>query len=124
MVRAYSTTAQFLGNAGRQSVEGGSSFWISLWKVVSNPGSYLVGPSLDEVDDLSIAVGSLFIIAPRLVDHSQSIVAVMHFGESYEKVTRGAFRLIEVAGVDHIDHRIGCGGEFLEFVIDLIPEQI
>jgi hypothetical protein len=26
--------------------------------------------------------------------------------------------------VDHTDHRIGCGGEFLEIVIDVSPEGI
>lgn len=34
------------------------------------------------------------------------------------------FGLIEFAGKDHVDHRIGCGGEFLEFVTDVIPEQV
>lgn len=29
-----------LGYAGRQSAGVGSSFWTSLWKVVSNAGSY------------------------------------------------------------------------------------
>ena len=37
----------------------------------------LIGVSADEVDDLSVVVGGLLVVAACLVDHAQSIVTVV-----------------------------------------------
>ena len=37
----------------------------------------LIGMSADEVDDLSVVVGGLLVVAACLVDHAQSIVTVV-----------------------------------------------
>lgn len=52
----------------------------------------LIGVGADEVDDLAVVIGSLLLVATGLVDHSQSIVAVVHFRVvAHDKVPRGAF---------------------------------
>ena len=49
----------------------------------------LIGVSADEVDDLAIAVGGLFVIAARLVDHPQPIVSIVYFGVAHEQIAGG-----------------------------------
>src|SRR5258708_6314787 len=73
--------------------------------------------SADEVDDLSVVVGGLFVVAAGLVDHSQSIVAVVDFGEAHEEIPCSLFGFVEFAVVDHIDDRDGCGGEFIGDIV-------
>lgn len=80
-------------------------------------GLVFIGPSLNEVDDLSVVVGGLFVVAAGLVDHSQSIVAVVDFGEAHEEVPCGLFGFVEFAVVDHIDDRVGRGGEFIGVIV-------
>lgn len=46
-------------------------------------GFVLIGPRLNEVDDLSVIVGGLFVVAADLVDYSQSIVAVVNLRVRY-----------------------------------------
>jgi hypothetical protein len=76
-------------------------------------GLVLVGMSADEVDDLSVVVGGLFVVAAGLVDHSQSIVAIVDFGEAHEEIPCSLFGFVEFAVVDHIDDRVGRSGEFI-----------
>jgi hypothetical protein len=65
----------------------------------------LIAVSADEVDGLSVVVGGLLVVAVCLVDHAQSNVTVVDFGEAYEEVPRRPFGFIEFAVVDHIDGR-------------------
>lgn len=41
----------------------------------------------------------------------------MHFGEALEEVPCRQFGFIEFAVVDHIDDRVGCGGEFIGVIV-------
>jgi hypothetical protein len=69
--------------------------------------------SADEVDDLAVVICCLLVVAACLVDHPQSIVAVVDFREAHEEIPCSLFRFVEFAVVDHIDDRIGSGGEFI-----------
>jgi hypothetical protein len=71
----------------------------------------------DEGDDLAVALGCAAVIAPRLVDHAEAVVAVMYLGEAFEQIVGGALGLVELPGLDEIDHRIGGGGQFVVFVV-------
>jgi hypothetical protein len=84
----------------------------------------LIGPRTDEVDDLAVVIRSQLVVAARLVDHPQSIVAVVDFGEAHEQVTRGVFGFIELASTNHRDDGVRGLGELLEVVIDVVREQI
>jgi hypothetical protein len=65
-----------------------------VWVVVVRVGA-------NEVDDLPIAIDRLAVIASGLVGHSETIPAVMHVREAFDKI------LIELALVDEIDGVIG-----------------
>jgi hypothetical protein len=39
------------------------------------------------------------------------------FGEAHEEVPCSLFRFVEFAVVDHVDDRIGCGGEFIGVIV-------
>jgi hypothetical protein len=39
------------------------------------------------------------------------------FGEAHEEITCGLFGFVEFAVVDHIDDRVGCGGEFIGVIV-------
>ncbi len=80
-------------------------------------GLVLVWMSADEVDDLAVVIGGLLVVAASLVDHAQSIVAVVDFGEAHEEIPCSQFGLIEFAIVDHIDDGVGCGGEFIGVIV-------
>ena len=56
-------------------------------------------------------------VAAGLVDHPQSIVAVVDLGEAHEEIPCSLFGFVEFAVVDHIDDRIGCGGEFIGIIV-------
>ena len=84
----------------------------------------MIGPSTDEVDDLSVVLRGLLVVAACLVDHAQSIVAVVDFGEAHEEVTRGVLGFIELASTNHGDDGVGSCGELLEVVIELVREHI
>ena len=89
-----------------QAVEGGFELGLEL-----------VGMSTDEVDDLTVVIRGLFVVAACFVDHPQSIVAVVDLGEAHEEIPCCLFGFIEFAVADHIDDRIGCGGEFIGVII-------
>lgn len=59
-------------------------------------GLVLVGMSADEVDDFTAVIRGLFFVAACLVDHSQSIVAVVDFGEANEEMPCSLFRFVEL----------------------------
>ena len=61
----------------------------------------------NELDDLSVAVGCLAVLAASFVDHPEPIVAVMHIGKPTQQVARGLLGFIEAAGLDQIDDGIG-----------------
>jgi hypothetical protein len=66
----------------------------------------LIGVSPDEADDLPITLGGLCVIAPRLVDHSQLIIAIVYVGEAHEQIASGELRLVDLGGADQIDDGI------------------
>jgi hypothetical protein len=76
----------------------------------------VVGVGADEVDDLAVAVGGLLIVASRLVDHPEAIPAIMHIGEAFEEVARGALGFVELAGTDEVDGGVGGSVEFVGVV--------
>jgi hypothetical protein len=80
-------------------------------------GLVLVGTGAEEVDDLAVVIGGLLVVATSLVDHSQSIVSVVDFGEAHEKIPCRLFGDVEFAVVDHIDDGVGCGGEFIGVIV-------
>jgi len=80
----------------------------------------LIRPRTDEVDDLSVTLRGLLIVAARLVDHTQSIVAVVDFWEAHEKFTCGVFGFIELASTNHFDDCVGGLGELLEIVVEVV----
>lgn len=49
----------------------------------------LIGVSADEVDDLPVTLGGVFVIAARFVDHPEPVVAVVHFGVANQQVACG-----------------------------------
>jgi hypothetical protein len=58
-------------------------------------------------------------IATGFADHAEAVVAVMEIGEAREQVVGGLFGGIEIAGLDHVDHRVGRLGQFVELVVFL-----
>jgi hypothetical protein len=54
-----------------------------------------VGPN--EVDNF--AVGRLFVVASGLVDHAETIPAVVHIREALEQIVGRRFGFVELAGV-------------------------
>ena len=58
-------------------------------------------------------------IAAGFADHAEAVVAVMDIGEAREQVVGGLFGGIEIAGLDHVDHGVGCLGQFVAFVVFL-----
>lgn len=102
--------AALIGRSGveflYQSVEGGFEL-----------GLVLVRMSADEIDDLTVVISGLFVVAASLVDHSQSIVAIVDLGEAHEEIPCCQFGFVEFAIVDHIDDRVRCGGEFIGVII-------
>jgi len=84
---------------------------------VFETGLVLIWVSTDEVDDLAVVICGLLVVATGLGDHPQSIVAVVHFGEAHEKIPSGLFGFVEFVVVDHIDDRVGCGGEFIGVIV-------
>ncbi len=77
----------------------------------------LIWVSADEVDDLTVVIRGLLVVAACLVDHSQSIVAVVDLREAHQEIPRGLFGFVEFAVVDHIDDGVGCGGEFIGVIV-------
>ena len=108
--------------AGRVAITGGRS-WIEFFDEFLEHGIeavvVLVGVRANEVDDFSVAIGGLLIVASGLVDHAEAIPAIMNFGKAFEEVTGGALGLIELALTHEIDGGIGCGREFVVVVVVL-----
>jgi hypothetical protein len=77
----------------------------------------LIWVSADELDDLTVVMRGLLLVAACLVDHPQSVVAVVDLGEALEEIPCGLFGFVEFAIVDHIDDRVRCGGEFIGVII-------
>jgi len=57
------------------------------------------------------------VAAAGLVDNSQSIVAIVDFGEAHEEIPCSLFGFVEFAVVDHIDDCVGRGGEFIGVIV-------
>jgi len=89
---------------------------------VLEAGLVLVGMSTDEVDDLAVVVGGLLVVATRFIDHPQSIIAVVNFGEAYEEIPCRLLGLVEFAIVDHIDDGVGCVGQFIGVIVTVTAE--
>ena len=73
------------------------------------PRLVLVGMGAHEIDDLSVIVRGLPRIATGLVDHPQSIVAVVDVREAREEIAGCLFGFVEPAVVDQVDDRL-CAG--------------
>ena len=73
--------------------------------------------SAGEVDDLAVVIRSLLFVATCLVDHPQSIVAIVDFGKTNQEIPCSLFRFVEFAVMDHVDDRIGCAGEFIQVIL-------
>jgi len=41
----------------------------------------------------------------------------VHFGEAHEEIPCSQFGFVEFAVVDHVDDRVGCGGEFIGVIV-------
>jgi len=76
------------------------------------PGVVVVGVVADEGEGLTVIFGGFPVVPTRLVDHGETIIAVVDAGESLQQFLGGLFGLIELAGLDHIDDGIGCHGQF------------
>ena len=63
-------------------------------------GLVLVWMSADAVDDFAVVIRGLLFVAACLVDHPQSIVAVVDFGEANEEMPCSLFCFVEFAIVD------------------------
>jgi hypothetical protein len=72
-------------------------------------GIVVVGMLTDEVDHFAIAVGSLSVVAVRLVDHTEAVPAVVHVAEADLQVACGSLGLIKLARRDELHHGIGGG---------------
>jgi hypothetical protein len=78
-------------------------------ELFSDGGVVVVGMLADEVDHFAIAVGGLSGVAARLMHHSEAVPAVMHVGETDQKVTCGCLGLVEPVGADEVHDGIGGG---------------
>src|SRR5260370_39174307 len=65
---------------------------------VLEAGLVVVGGLPDERDHLAIAVGSLTVVATRLIDHAEPIVAVVHVVEPHHEIAGSLLGLLELAG--------------------------
>ena len=73
----------------------------------------------DDVDGFAVVVGGLAMIAAGFADHAEAVIAVMDIGEAREQVVGGLFGDIEIAGLDHVDHSVGCLCQFVAFIVFL-----
>ena len=78
-----------------------------------------VGVAADDVDGFAVVVGGLAMIAAGFADHAEAVVAIMDIGKAREQLVSGLFGGIEIAFLDHVDHRVGRLGQFVEFVVFL-----
>src|SRR6267142_6492612 len=102
---------RYPGSAASRSVhipEGETSVgrsWVEFFDQPEEGGFkcrlVLIGVSADEVDDPAVVVSGLLMIAARLIDHPQSIVACVDLGEAHEEIRSSLFGFIELSGVDH-----------------------
>ena len=79
-------------------------------------GIVVVGVVADDGDGFAVVVGGLAMIAAGFADHAEAVVAVMDIGEAREQVVGGLFGGIEITGLDHVYHGVGCLGQFVAFV--------
>ncbi len=85
-------------------------------------GFVLLGMFAGERDDLAVVFSRLGVVAPRLANHAEAVVAVVDVREAFEKNVGGAFGLVEFSGVDQIDDGVGRLGEFIKIVVDGLEE--
>ena len=71
----------------------------------------MLGTGADELEDFAVAVGGLAVLAACLVDHAQTIVAVMHLGKARDEIASGVLGFIELAGVDQVDEVVDDASE-------------
>src|SRR5580704_6235972 len=95
------------GEAGDELMKDGLELGIVLRRVGAN-----------EVDDFAVAVGRLFLIASGLVDHSETIPAIMHIGEARDEVAGGLLGLVELARMDEVDGSVGRRGQLVLGIVD------
>lgn len=62
---------------------------------------------LNERDDLPVAVGGLFILAASFVDHTETVIAIVHVGETHKELASGALGFIQLAGAHQRDDGVG-----------------
>lgn len=82
----------------------------------------MFGVRTDELDNFAVTIGGGFFITPRLVDHPQTIVSVMHFGIAIEELTCSLLGLIEFALVDEVNDGIGVAGQLILVVPEATAE--
>jgi hypothetical protein len=100
---------ELLGNRSVGRVELVDAFGEYVLEVVI----VVAGVGADEVDDLAVAVGGLLIVASGLVDHPEAVPSIMHIGEAFEEVARGALGFVELAGTDEVNGGVGGSVEFV-----------
>src|SRR5579863_1725005 len=75
---------------------------------------------LHELDDLSIAVCRLLRFTAGFVDHAETVIPVVHFGEVLDQGVSGLFCLVELLSFDQIDDGVGGGIEFIAPLGELV----
>src|ERR1700693_1429794 len=83
------------------------------------PWIVVVGVVADDIDGFAVVVGGLAVIAAGFADHAETVIAVVDIGEAREQAVGGPFGGIEIAGLDHVDHGVGCLGQFVAFIVFL-----
>src|SRR4029077_4172679 len=76
----------------------------------------VVGVVAREGQGLAVIFGSLTVIAAGLVDHAETVIAVMDVGEALQQFMGGLLRRVELSSVDEIEDTVGCGGQFVVIV--------
>src|SRR5439155_19645030 len=71
-------------------------------EAVNESGVIVLGIGTRELDHLAVAVGGLAELAAALVDHAETIVAIVHLGVAKQQLSGGLFGLIEAAGMDQV----------------------
>ena len=105
----------------KETIRSGWVWWVEAFDELAEDGLkfrfVLVWVFEDEVDDFLIVVSGLLVIAPGLIDHAETIVAVVHFGEPHQEVAGGLLGLVELAGADEVDSGVRRDGQFVLFVV-------
>ena len=83
---------------------------------------------LGEVEQFAVVRGGQLLVTASLGDHAEAVVAVVDVRVAHQQVIGGGLRLVELAGADHVDDRVGClveavvGG--IEAVLERVEERI